>query len=84
MRLKDKVAVITGAGSGIGRAVALALLRDGHRVVLVGRRVLLKVRIVDFVGQVQDTGIVHGMIECLFVGFAANHALFDFALQLLD
>ena len=34
----DKVAVVTGAGSGIGRAVALALLGDGYAVALAGRR----------------------------------------------
>ena len=34
----DKVAVITGAGSGVGRSAALALLGDGYKVTLVGRR----------------------------------------------
>jgi NAD(P)-dependent dehydrogenase (short-subunit alcohol dehydrogenase family) len=33
-----RVAVVTGAGSGIGRAAALALLRDGYHVALAGRR----------------------------------------------
>ena len=34
----QKVAVVTGAGTGIGKAAALALLKEGYRVVLVGRR----------------------------------------------
>jgi NAD(P)-dependent dehydrogenase (short-subunit alcohol dehydrogenase family) len=33
-----KIAVVTGAGTGIGRGVALALLSDGYRVALAGRR----------------------------------------------
>jgi NAD(P)-dependent dehydrogenase (short-subunit alcohol dehydrogenase family) len=34
---ESRVALITGAGSGIGKATALAFLRDGFRVVLAGR-----------------------------------------------
>jgi NAD(P)-dependent dehydrogenase (short-subunit alcohol dehydrogenase family) len=38
MAAHNKVAVVTGAGTGIGKAVALALLKDGYRVALAGRR----------------------------------------------
>ena len=34
----SRIAVVTGAGTGIGKAAALALLGDGWRVVLAGRR----------------------------------------------
>jgi NAD(P)-dependent dehydrogenase (short-subunit alcohol dehydrogenase family) len=34
----QKVALVTGAGTGIGKAAALALMRDGYAVALAGRR----------------------------------------------
>ena len=36
--MEKKVALVTGAGSGVGRAVTLALLRAGYHVALAGRR----------------------------------------------
>lgn len=38
MSSNDKVAIVTGAGSGIGKAVAVTLLRNGYSVALAGRR----------------------------------------------
>ena len=38
MSSQDKIAIVTGAGTGIGKSAALALLGDGYRVGLVGRR----------------------------------------------
>lgn len=38
MNISTKVALVTGAGSGIGKCVALALMQDGYAVVLAGRR----------------------------------------------
>ncbi len=38
MAAHNRVAVVTGGGTGIGKASAFALLRDGYRVVITGRR----------------------------------------------
>ncbi len=39
MSEQEKVAIITGAGTGIGNRTALALLKEGYSIVLAGRRV---------------------------------------------
>lgn len=51
----DRVAVVTGAGSGIGRAATLALADRGWTVVAVGRR---PEPLLDLVGQVRGPGRV--------------------------
>ncbi len=38
MASTEKIAVVTGAGTGVGKAVALALMRERYAVVLAGRR----------------------------------------------
>jgi len=48
-----KIAMITGAGSGIGRSVALAMMKEGYSVVLAGRRQ-------DMLDETVKLGAVHG------------------------
>ena len=38
MGAHNKIAIVTGAGSGIGKSVALTFLKDGYSVALAGRR----------------------------------------------
>ncbi len=50
MSTRPKVAIVTGAGTGIGRAVAIGLLEDGYSVVLAGRRAALLEQTVEAAG----------------------------------
>src|SRR5262245_48175816 len=84
--MHDKVALITGAGSGIGKATALAFLQDGFRVVLSGRHRegLEEVARAAAAGQalvieadVTDPGAVRGMFEATREKFGRLDVLFN-------
>ncbi|MDR6215032.1 SDR family oxidoreductase [Paracidovorax wautersii] len=53
MSSSSKIAIVTGGGSGIGRAAALALLRDGWSVVVAGRRESLLAELAELAEQSQ-------------------------------
>jgi len=53
-RLQGKIGIVTGAGSGIGRACAIALAREGARVALVGRR---KDRVESLAQEIGDSAL---------------------------
>ncbi len=52
-RLDEKVAIITGGGTGIGRGIALALAAEGAQVVVCGRRLD---RLEQTVKEIQNLG----------------------------
>lgn len=52
MRLADKVVLITGATSGIGRATALLFAREGAKLTLTGRNPTRGQQILDEVGEI--------------------------------
>ena len=51
MSASGKVAIVTGAGTGIGKAAALALLKEGYRVALAGRRTELLEQVAKEAGE---------------------------------
>jgi NAD(P)-dependent dehydrogenase (short-subunit alcohol dehydrogenase family) len=59
MRLKDRIAVVTGAGSGIGRASALAFVREGAFVALVDRDEAGMQETLDAIRGANGVGSVH-------------------------
>ncbi|MGD0224644.1 MAG: glucose 1-dehydrogenase [Terriglobia bacterium] len=88
MKLKDRVAVITGAGSGIGRASAVEFAREGARVVVVdinaaGAEETVKL-ITGIGGQaiavptdVADPAAVQRLVEATLKAYSQVHVVFS-------
>jgi NAD(P)-dependent dehydrogenase (short-subunit alcohol dehydrogenase family) len=87
MEPRNRVALVTGAGSGIGKASALALLREGYCVVLAGRRVeTLEATAAEsgagerafvFVADVSDAVAVAGLFAATKEKFGRLDVLFN-------
>ena len=58
MSSTGKFALVTGAGSGIGKAVVLALLREGYSVALAGRRAASLEAVADEAGELRSRTLV--------------------------
>jgi meso-butanediol dehydrogenase / (S,S)-butanediol dehydrogenase / diacetyl reductase len=74
IKLKDKVAIITGATSGIGKATALLFAQEGANVVFTGRRADLGRRVED---EIKERGA-----RCLFV--QADHSQADDCVRVVE
>jgi NAD(P)-dependent dehydrogenase (short-subunit alcohol dehydrogenase family) len=88
MAAGDRIALITGAGSGIGQATALAFLNDGYHVVLSGRHKESLAETVSLAGpagknalavtaDVTDPGSVHALFTRAQEAFGRLDLLFN-------
>jgi NAD(P)-dependent dehydrogenase (short-subunit alcohol dehydrogenase family) len=73
-RLDDKIAVVTGAGSGIGRAIAITFASRGARVFVLEREMSAAVATVD---QIRAAGGATDAILCDVASAASVTAAFD-------
>ena len=86
MGAPSKVAIVTGAGTGVGRAAALALLKAGYHVTLTGRRIdkLNETAALAVAGEslsvatdVSDVEQVHAMFDQTVAHFGRVDVVFN-------
>ena len=82
--LKGKVAWVTGAGTGIGEAAALALASEGAKVILTGRRkepldaVAKRIKAADGIAEVRAGDLTKSdVVARIANGIAADHGQLD-------
>ena len=82
--MSERIAVLTGAGSGLGRAVALSLGAAGWRMVLAGRRIETLKATAEAVGEIGlpaacvETDVTDPVsVECLFASTADRFGRLD-------
>jgi len=86
--LKDRVAIVTGASSGIGRATALLFAKEGARVVVAARRKPLLDELVDEIrraegsavalaGDVRDEAFAAALVETALGSFGSLDVAFN-------
>lgn len=91
MRLNNKVAIITGGGSGIGRGIALAFAREGAKVVIAGRNSKKLEAVASKIGpsclheraDVSDGNDIKRLIDATLARFGGIHVLVNNAGVLL-
>jgi 3-oxoacyl-[acyl-carrier protein] reductase len=59
MKLENKIAIVTGASTGIGKAVAIALAREGVHVYLVARTVA---KLAEVEKEIKEAGGIADML----------------------
>jgi len=82
--MTHKIAIVTGAGSGIGREVALALLRNNYAVALAGRREAQLQETAKLAGEFQENALPivtdvadEAAVRRLFDQVVAKHGRLD-------
>jgi NAD(P)-dependent dehydrogenase (short-subunit alcohol dehydrogenase family) len=91
MRLAGKVAIVTGAGSGIGRACAIAFAKDGAKVTLVGRTAARLNAVAKEIGpaafmqsaDISNPSDIEAMVKATVEHFGALHVLVNNAALLI-